>query len=233
MKYIYHHLGLGDHIICNGLVRSLISKDLQYTMFVKPHNRPTIEFMYRDLDNLFFIEGDDFFVNEFIKKNDVSSQNLIIAGFYSHPQAFHFDDSFYLQNNVPFEYRWEKFKVIRDENREMNLFKKFQVEEGNYIFIHDDSSRGFVIDDNVVINKDLPIIRPVVGLTNNSFDYCYLMEKSYESHFIDSSLRLIFDSLCLRNTNIFYHLKMKNEVRRNSNKFSDASVGKLNFTVIE
>ena len=21
MKYIYHHLGLGDHIICNGLVR--------------------------------------------------------------------------------------------------------------------------------------------------------------------------------------------------------------------
>jgi hypothetical protein len=29
MNIIYHHLGLGDHIICNGLVRRLISKTIK------------------------------------------------------------------------------------------------------------------------------------------------------------------------------------------------------------
>jgi hypothetical protein len=52
MKYIYHHLGLGDHIICNGLVRSLINPNEEYKMFVKSHNLDSVSFMYRDLNNL-------------------------------------------------------------------------------------------------------------------------------------------------------------------------------------
>jgi len=61
MNYIYHHLGLGDHIICNGLVRELIKPEKKYKMFVKPHNHNIVKFMYRDLKNLDFIVGDDLF----------------------------------------------------------------------------------------------------------------------------------------------------------------------------
>ena len=115
----------------------------------------------------------------------------------------------------------------------MILFEKYNVVEGEYVFIHDDSSRGFIIDDDLVINNNLRIIRPSIGFTDNVFDYCYLMENSFESHFIDSSFRLIFDSLKLRNTNIYYHIKMKNGNRRNGDKFYDASPGFLNFTLVD
>ncbi len=233
MKYIYTHLGLGDHIICNGLVRTLINKNEEYSLFVKSHNKSTVEFMYRDLDNIKFIEGDDSFVNEYIRENKISPENLIVAGFYSHPNAKDFSESFYLQNNIPIMNRWANFYVKRDLEKEKEIFNHFNVKENEYVFIHDDASRGYLVDEDLIENKNLPIIRPQLGLTLNVFDYCYLMEKSKESHFIDSSFRLIFDCMMLRNTNIFYHIKMKNNNRRNSDRYSDARSCGLNFKIIE
>jgi hypothetical protein len=233
MKYIYHHLGLGDHIICNGLVRKLINSSENYTMFVKPHNRKTVEFMYRDLQNLSFMEFDDWQVNEFFSKNNIPDKDKIIAGFYTHPDSKSFEESFYLQNNLPISTRWENFYVERNYDSEKKLFDKFNVKENEYVFIHDDKNRGYVIDENLVVNKNLKIIRPVHGYTDNVFDYCYLMEHSLESHFIDSSFRLIFDGMKLRNTNIFYHIKMLNGSRRNTSNWSDARCNYLNFTIYE
>jgi hypothetical protein len=109
------------------------------------------------------------------------------------------------------------------------LFSKFNVKENEYVFIHDDSSRGFIIDEKNVVNKNLKIIRPVAGYTNNVFDYCYLMQNSLESHFIDSSFRLIFDSLKLRNTNLFYHLRLMNGKIKDVNTYSQSF---LNFKII-
>ena len=49
--FLIHHLGLGDHIVCNGLVRELIKKcDLIYFP-VKHHNFATVKFMFRDIPN--------------------------------------------------------------------------------------------------------------------------------------------------------------------------------------
>lgn len=228
MKYIYHHLGLGDHVICNGLVRSLIKNNVEYKMFVKSHNYETVKFMYRDLKNLDFILGDDEFVTNFLNSNSIKKEDIIIAGFYRHPQSIEFDDSFYLQNNIPFEKRWSDFKCERDFECEIKLFNKYNVKENEYIFIHDDHSRGIYVNENFILNKSLPIVRPIKGYTQNSFDYCYLMEKSFESHFIDSSFRLIFDSLQLRETNIFYHVNYKSVLRDSTTK----SQSKLDFKIL-
>lgn len=229
MKYIYHHLGLGDHIICNGLIRSMVLQNENYLMFVKEHNLETVKFMYKDLPNLGFIIGDDNFVGDYLSNNKIQNDDIIIAGFSSHPKAKSFDEVFYLQNNVPLINRWLNFKVDRDYESEMGLFSKYNVKEGEYVFIHDDNSRGFIVDEDLIINKNLPIIRPIVGLTNNAFDYCYLMKNSLESHFIDSSFRLIFDSLKLRNTNIFYHINLVGGVLKDNTK----SQSFLNFKIID
>ena len=54
--YIYHHLGLGDHISCNGLVRTIVNKNKNrnniYYLFCKSSFLETVKFMYRDLDNI-------------------------------------------------------------------------------------------------------------------------------------------------------------------------------------
>jgi hypothetical protein len=230
MKYIYNHLGLGDHIICNGLYRELTNISESYTLFVKHHNIQTVSFMIRDLKNI-IIKGvnDDNEVLTYLRANNVNKDDVIIIGFCNLPLpgAKDFDDSFYIQHSVSFEKRWSSFRCDRDLNSEKNLFDKFKVKEGEYVFIHDDSSRGYEIDESYIINKDLPIVRPIKGLTDNSFDYCYLMQHSKESHFIDSSFRLIFDSIQLRNSDIYFHLNLKNKVNRGYKPHS-----KLNFTII-
>jgi hypothetical protein len=235
MEYIYHHLGLGDHIICNGLVRNLISKDEENYLFVKPQYIESVSFMYKDLHNLNLIPvKDDYAVVNYLKSNDIKDASITCYGgtpfgYYKHPLSKEFDDSFYLQNNLSFDKRWTDFKCSRYIKREMELFNKYGVKEGEYVFLHEDVSRGFKIDRNKIIRKDLPIIEPKSELTNNVFDYTYLMSMSYESHFIDSSFRLIFDSYKLRTTNIFYHINLLDGVIKDNTTKSQSN---LNFTII-
>lgn len=232
MKYIYHHLGLGDHIICNGLVRGLINPDEEYKMFVKPHNLISVSFMFRDLKNIRFLIGDDIYAKNYIINNNINRGDLIVAGFYTHPKSKSFDESFYLQNNLKFTDRWDNFYVSRDSEKENNLFNHFNLKKGEYIFIHDDKSRNYIVEDNSIENRNnLKIIRPIKGLTENVFDYCEIISGSYSSHFIDSSFRLMCDSLSLKTENIYYHLTMKDGIKRNFNSF-DNSISKLNFNII-
>ena len=87
----------------------------------------------------------------------------------------------------------------------MEIFNKFNVHE-DYIFLHEDVNRNYIIDRNYIINKDLRIISPIEGLTDNIFDYCYLLENAKEVHCIDSSFRLLADSINLKTLDLFYHI---------------------------
>lgn len=225
--FIHHHLGLGDHIICNALVRNVVKNYgyEKYFLFCKEQNCETVAFMFRDLSDLQIIS--------IRTDNDVDilaqmGLPLLKIGF-ENVQSADFDRDFYKQLNIPFEKRWSDFYVERDLEREKKFFSTFNVKEGEYIFIHDDGSRHFNIEENYIINKEMPIVRPIKGLTNNSFDYCYLMEKSKEAHFIDSSFRLIFDSLQLKNDDIFYHLHLKGDIMKDYDFISNS---KLNFKLI-
>ena len=52
--YIYHHLGLGDHFICNGLVRQFIDKNKLscVSVVVKTSNLKNVQRMFKDRDEL-------------------------------------------------------------------------------------------------------------------------------------------------------------------------------------
>jgi len=146
MKYIYNHLGLGDHIICNGLYREIINTNDFYTLFVKHHNVETVSFMIKDLNNINIKSvNDDSEVISYLTDNNISRESIILIGFCQIPLpgAKDFDDSFYIQHNLPFEKRWSSFKCDRDIESEKNIFDKFNVKEGEYVFIHDDKSRGY------------------------------------------------------------------------------------------
>jgi hypothetical protein len=200
MIYIYQHLGLGDHIVCNGLVRSLIKNDKNYTMFVKEHNFDTVKFMYHDLNNLNFLIGDDSFVHGFINQNKINNDQLLVLGFGGPANASSFDEFFYLKHKIPFECRWDKFKVDRDIESEIGVFNKFNVKEKEYIFIHDDERFRINIEKIYNPNK-LPIIKCEKGMTNNIFDFCYTIENSVSFHSIESSLQFMVDSLNLSDNN--------------------------------
>ena len=201
-NYIYHHLGLGDSFVCNGLVRYFCEKKGSASIFTKSHNYETLKFMYKDNPNIevICINGSDPQVQYYLN-NQIKKYNLIMVGFnnlYNNPHSKSFDILFYETVGVNFDVRWNYFKVERDIEREKTFFDTFNIKENEYIFIHDDDR--FKIDLSKIKN-DLKIVKPNISLTNNMFDYCYLIENAKEVHTIESSFQFIIDSMGLNKEN--------------------------------
>lgn len=183
---IYHHLGLGDHIVCNGLVRYYCSLYERVTIFCKPHNQGTVVQMFKDLNNLDIILGDDSVATGYIS----SVKNAIKIGFENlNPYSEeNFDIQFYKQISLDPKDRYKLFKYDRDIETELSIRKTFPEK---YIFVHDDESRGFGIKHN----SEIPIVKPTKGLTGNIFNFLKTIEDAEEIHCIDSSFKCMIDSL--------------------------------------
>jgi len=209
MKYICQHLGIGDHLITNGLVRTIIEngdKNEEYTMFVKPQYIKSVEFMFRDIKNLKFMEGSAESAIDFLRVNNINQDDIIYAGFHWVDRyGSNFEQNFYKQNNIDFENKWSKFHLERDMDRENSLYEQFRINE-DYIFIHDDESRGFIIDTDK-IPSNIRIIRPdrnEYAYSDNIFDYIKIIENAKSVHCIESSFLHLIDIMNL-NENIFFH----------------------------
>jgi hypothetical protein len=53
MITILHHLGLGDAIMLNGMVRHF-AEDEEVCIFVQKHHLESVQFMYRDIGDRVF-----------------------------------------------------------------------------------------------------------------------------------------------------------------------------------
>jgi hypothetical protein len=208
--FIYSHMGLGDHIILNGLIRSIIQPDINYIMFVKKIYQTSVEFMYNDLKNLKFISvEDDNEVNYWLELFQI--KNIIKIGFENlniNIKDQYFDKAFYSQFNLPIETKWEKFYVERNLDREKELFDSLNLKKDEYIFLHEDISRNFKINRDLIQNKHLPIISP--HQTDNIFDWYTVIENASEIHCICSSFKHLADSLELKSNKLYYHISYTN-----------------------
>jgi hypothetical protein len=205
MKYIYQHLGMGDHLICNGLIRKIIKSSEQYTIFCKPRNIYNVSFMYKDLKNINILGYDDndvrYFLNSQLNDKKISSDNIILIGHidWQYPEKS-FEYNFYMQHQIPLEEKWNSFLCSRDLSRE-NKILKFNNIKKDYILIHEDNR--FVIDKNR-LPKDIRIISINPTYTSNIFDYCSLIENAKEFHCIESCFCFMNDFMNL-NKNCVAH----------------------------
>ena len=121
---IHHHLGLGDTIICNGLVNYLTSeKNLTCYLPVKEHYLKMIEFLYRDNKNIVLFpvknETRDQDVEDFSSSNKVK---ILKIGFKK-VKRDNFNTYFYKQLNIPYEYSFNYFYIPTDKVKEQQLKK--------------------------------------------------------------------------------------------------------------
>lgn len=202
MINIYHHLGLGDHIICNGLVREIYKKHPQIKLFCKKQNFISVSFMYKDLVNLKIenVNCDDDIILE---------KNTLKIGFekilyYIEKENATWDESFYKQCDIDFSKRWSSFYLKRDPISEEKLFRKLNPENKPFCLIHSSGSDGIDRTDKTKINQDLYRIDVKKENTNNIFDYCSLIEFAEEIHCIDSAFKHLVDSFDLNNK-LYYH----------------------------
>jgi len=197
MKYIYHHLGLGDHIICNGLVRHYREIFGEVTIFCKLHNYENIKYMFRDDEKIKILKIlDDQEVNEYIQEYKIMD-DLIKIGFgeLGTTSSTTFDQEFYATKKIPFSIRYEKFHIDRDLLIEKKIMSDLNPENEKYIFTHN--------VDKSKIRTDLKIID---NPTNYSiFNLISLIENSEEVHLMESSIKCLINSYKMEKPKFFYH----------------------------
>jgi hypothetical protein len=234
---VYHHLGLGDHIICNGLIRELCKNYDKIYCFVKEQNYASVSFMYRDEPKIELISvKDDFDVSSKAKRN----VKILKVGFENlNFQNENFDKTFYDQLGYDFSLRWKNFFIERDTGLEKEFYHKLNPHNSPYIFIHDDPSRGFLIDLNKInIEKGVKIIKShdIYSSGNireeyhkfNLFHWILTLENSKETHCMDSSFKCLIESLPnLKNTKLFFHRYVRGSDHRS------VSSMKKNWMVID
>lgn len=205
---ILHHLGLGDQIMLNGMIRHFSERD-RVTIFIKRYQYESVSFMYRDIDvNIICLDS----VNPHTMRSLIPEGDTIIPlATYRLPdqtwnqitQTSDFMTNWahgvYIQAGVNPLYMYTKFRVDRDHERENALFDVLAPKE-KYIFMHDDPSRDRVYE----VPTDLKIFKPggvCVDKINeffknehdNIFDYLKIIENAEEVHCINSSYNWIIE----------------------------------------
>lgn len=205
--FVYHHLGLGDHIICQALVRHFAAEHGSVGLMVRRSYLDSVRFMYRDDPAVrFFVVRNDREVEAFLGLWP-ATRHIRVGHEHLNISKVTFAENFYNQFGLDYACRWDG-SIRRDPAREAELFHRMVTLPGPYIFIHEDTKRGFGIDSKRLPNN-IPIIRSQLGLTPNIFDYGLVLERAAEIHTIDSSFRHVVDTLNLTEPRRFLHLYAK------------------------
>jgi len=188
---IVHHLGLGDHIMLNGMARYFTEFGFKVHVIVTQFQEETVRFMYRDTNVKVLVTP---------TKNNQDVRSVVVGSplplaTYAVP-----DDVWakltrtgdvttwahlpYAQAGVNPDYMRRKFRVDRDPARERALFDSLGLKDGDiYVFEHKDP-----------INKDFGLVSNGTRIVNpdnasqpyNAFDWLLVIEKAREVHCANS-----------------------------------------------
>jgi hypothetical protein len=205
--FVKHHLGLGDCIVHNGMVRNIIknNNDCEVYVATKHHNYENIKFMYRDDERIKILLLDDAGTNIHLQN---TPYDRVVYSHFDNGTNFTYniygDDSFYLHAGFDPKIRIKDFYLKRDYQKELNLYHKLidQVGSENYIFIHEKPEQNIKIDMSK-IKTNLPII--YANPEYNFFDLLTTIERANEVHVI-SSCFLSYFMINKINKKIFAHM---------------------------
>ena len=201
----YTHLGLGDHIVCNGLLNHFSESFSEIYLPVKSRDLNNLNYLYKDNDRIkvFKIEHETEVkdINNFAEINNLT---ILKVGFKKRKPPFNL--SFYEQFDLPYSHSLNKFKINRDKGKEESLLKHLKNTyniKGPYQVVHNQSSYGKV---DLRINNNLPkiYIEKETDLYKNIFLYLKIIENAEEIHCLDSSFLHLVERV-KTNANLFFH----------------------------
>ena len=195
---IAHHLGLGDHIMLNGMVRHFIEIYDEVYLFIRKVHEESVKFMYRDVEHQvkLLLLGDPIPPRwQTMLPDDADIMGLATYGFEkretwnNYTNVFNWAHIIYLQAKVNPYYMYSKFKVVRAKSHELTPPK------GEYIFIHDKSKEEFKSDEKSYIvrkcKENSTIAKYAPGVTeeieSNIFKYISIIENAKEVYCTNSS----------------------------------------------
>jgi hypothetical protein len=215
-SFILGHLGLGDQIICNSIIRNTCNKNKIVFLPVKKHNLLNIKDLFKDIQNIkYIIVSDDHEMIQYYELTKNILNNVVKLGIFGNnflKDNKSFDESFYEQANIDYNKRWIDFTYKNNVDKQISLFSEIK---NKYIFVHDDQSRNYCINKEFITNK-YDIYRPNHKLGDNNsysiFDYTKILENAEEIHCMDSSFACYIDHLPnLKNKLKYIHRYVRKE----------------------
>jgi len=221
--FVHHHLGMGDHIICNGLIRSLIGNSSVFqsvAVFAKERNSKRVQRMFDDDPRIMVISIPSD-VNEILYANAVVEQykicDFIRCGFgmgqnlESMGMVSNFDEGFYACAGIPFDHRWTHFRLRRNRESEQEALKRLNPTGQPFVFVHDDPSRGFIL--NPETPKELAVIKNDPSI--DMFDMISLLENASEIHCMESSFRCLIEHIDTIVCPLYLHTSVRADMNGN------------------
>lgn len=179
---LHTHLGLGDHLLCNAIVRDRATKFRHVFIPCYPHNLASVNGMFSDLENVRPVRFDESITAHHLMEEDIGAEGP--GGFNSQI----FDQEFYRQAGLPFDLRWSGFKIPEGTSRFLPLLDP-------YLFLHDDTDRSMYIRGQL-LPDNLPFRSPALLPSSPSIlAFVDLIKNATEIHCIDSSFAILADSL--------------------------------------
>jgi hypothetical protein len=219
---LYHHLGLGDCISCNGLVRKVLSDNHfeKLYLMVKKQHLETVSTMYRDEPKIQCVsictggEFDDDGERKEVDRitSELSPTHTLKIGhenYWKLQQAFpQFDchQRFYAALGYDFSIRYTGFKYERNYEEEERVYKKLNPDNVPYIFVHGDSSRGRLIDYARVSKYNTQNLKVIENDVSESLlNFGLVLERASQVHLMESSFRAYIETLNTDSARLFLH----------------------------
>jgi hypothetical protein len=217
---LHMHMGLGDHLVCNGLVRKISenNKNKKIYLVVRESILKNLELLYGEQENIiptiipFYPKPEEIYNLNDINSPwirsckiyaDMNDLELLTVGYYNYFHSDPWDYNFYFSQKIDYKIKYEYFNipqnVMEDAHKKYNQYIKPIVSDKEFVFIHDDPSRKYQINydtDKLILKNTDNIFKNF-----NIFDMIPILENANELRMIGSSLLCICDLLNIFNSN--------------------------------
>ena len=202
------HFGLGDNLICLGLIRALAEKnpEIRYHLACLPQYYHSIAWMLQDTKNIFptvVTSGRE--ARQLATFLNASYQTIGIDNI----DIKRFDESFYAEYDVPFEYRWSKAAVPPGPQSEA-LYERLNPQNESFMLVCRTESGNNTYPLKIENPSKLKVIE-IYPATHNIFDWTKLVENASEIHSIDTSFLHFVENVLYGKSGgrLYYHLAKK------------------------
>jgi len=200
--YLCPHYGFGDYVVCYGLIKELAKSD-DIVLLAKPHRShlqmDNIRRLYSSIKNVQISEDDPKLYKDVLYIGWDRWQEAV-----NKDPNVQFQEFFYAQAGVPLNLLWNNFYFERDFDKEERIYYKLGLRRGEYVFLHDDPQRNFIINMDYVLS-DLRVVHlndlPEVSI----LDSLLIIENAREVHMTNTGLVSFVDQMKIEHSNLNYH----------------------------
>lgn len=210
---LHHHLGLGDHIVMNGMVNYLSKYYKIIYLPAKEHNFTTIKFMFEKNDKVeVFKIGSHNEYQDIKSYSELKNLEILKVGFENLKLNKEFNTEFYQQLNLSYNISFDYFDPNYVELENKNLLKhlrKYYKCPDRYIILHLESSTGAYDIRKLNIKSDLPyiLIEKKSDVFSNILYYLDALKEAEEVHCINSSVFTLVDRISTNGKLYFHNIK--------------------------